>query len=191
MLLLIDNFDSFTFNLVHAFEVLGEKVIVARNNALSLNECLALAPDRVVISPGPGAPSDSGISKNLIQACCQRSIPLLGVCLGHQCLATIFGAEVRHAKKPVHGKVSSIKHFGKKLFKNLPAKFLAARYHSLIVEKMGLSEECEVDAITEEEEIMAISHKTLPLFGVQFHPESIATQHGAELLLNFLKVQND
>lgn len=185
-LVLLDNFDSFTYNLVQLFEVLGKKVDVLRNDGLSVRECLNKKPSHVVISPGPGHPSEAGIAQELIRACASRGIPLLGVCLGHQCLADAFGGRIRHAKIPMHGKVSNIRHRGIRMFAKLPDLFLAVRYHSLAVE--ALPNELEVDAWAEDGEIMAISHKSRPLFGVQFHPESIATKHGAELLLNFLKV---
>lgn len=188
MLLLIDNFDSFTYNLVQQFQALGKEIEVARNDAISVHSCLEKSPSHIIISPGPGWPEEAGISQNLIKICSEKRIPLLGVCLGHQCIAKVFGADIRRAKVPMHGKISTIKHNGKKLFAHLPDFFLAARYHSLAVEPTSLPASLEIDAEAEDGEIMAISHKTLPLYGVQFHPESIATQHGAELLLNFLKV---
>lgn len=186
-LLLIDNFDSFTYNLVQGFESLGAKTTVVRNNALSVAECLALKPRGVVISPGPGSPIDAGISKRLILACLNHT-PLLGICLGHQCLSECFGGKIRRAKKPMHGKVSEIKHNEQDLFAELPNPFIAARYHSLAVEESCLPESLEVTAYSEDGEIMGLKHRGYPLFGVQFHPESVATPLGDTLLKNFLRI---
>lgn len=187
MLLFIDNFDSFTYNLVHMFEVQGVETRVVRHNALSVDQCLSLNPSRVVIGPGPGGPGQAGISKALIARLAGR-VPILGVCLGHQCLAEVFGGKVVRAEKPMHGKVSPIRHDGKGIFAQAPINFPATRYHSLIVERNSLPKHLQITADTNEGEIMGLRHADYPsLESVQFHPESVLTQSGTILIFNFLK----
>lgn len=187
MLLLIDNFDSFTYNLVQYFQILHQRVHVVRNNMLSLGQYSLLLPEFLVISPGPGNPSQAGISNEAILHFAGK-IPILGVCLGHQCLAEVYGGKVVKASKPIHGKTSPIFHDGKGIFQGIPQGFHATRYHSLIVEKNSLPSCLEISAETEDGEIMALRHKDHPfLDGIQFHPESIKTQFGLELLHQFIK----
>lgn len=187
MILLIDNYDSFTYNLVHYLGELGAETDVRRNDALSVNEALALGPKAIVISPGPCDPDDAGICLDLIKAASPH-IPILGVCLGHEAIGQIFGGKVVRAPLPMHGKVSPIKHSGQGLFAGLPQDFLATRYHSLIVDRESLPEDLEVTAETADGIIMAVAHKTHNTHGVQFHPESIASEHGKEILMNFLRL---
>ena len=191
MLVLIDNYDSFTYNLVHYFEEIGQKVKVFRNDEVQTKEVLDINPDYLVISPGPSTPKNSGICIDLIKENSRKNNPkpLLGVCLGHQAIAEAFGANVIQSGKPIHGKVSKISHYKSKLFKNIKNPFNATRYHSLIVENKTLPKILEITAITDEKVIMAIQHKKLPIFGVQFHPESIATDFGHQLLKNFLSLK--
>lgn len=191
MLLVLDNYDSFTYNLVQCFGELGAEPVVHRNDALSVDEALALAPDAVVVSPGPGTPADAGISVPLIRAAAGK-VPVLGVCLGHQALGEAFGAAVVRADRLMHGKTGEVAHSGDGLFRDLPSPMTVMRYHSLIVSPAGLPTELEVTAWSADrppgEEIMALQHRTLPLFGVQFHPESIATREGQLVLRNFLSL---
>lgn len=191
MLVLIDNYDSFTYNLVHYFEEIGQKVKVFRNDEVQTKEVLEINPDYLVISPGPSTPKNSGICIDLIKENSKNKNPkpLLGVCLGHQAIAEAFGANVIQSGKPIHGKVSKISHYKSKLFKNIKNPFNATRYHSLIVENKTLPKMLEITAITDDKVIMAIQHKKLPIFGVQFHPESIATDFGHQLLKNFLSLK--
>ena len=191
MLVLIDNYDSFTYNLVHYFEEIGQKVKVFRNDEVQTKEVLDINPDYLVISPGPSTPKNSGICIDLIKENSKNRNPkpLLGVCLGHQAIAEAFGANVVQSGKPIHGKVSKISHYKSKLFKNIKNPFNATRYHSLIVENKTLPKMLEITAITNDKVIMAIQHKKLPIFGVQFHPESIATDFGHQLLKNFLSLK--
>lgn len=191
MLVLIDNYDSFTYNLVHYFEEIGQKVKVFRNDEVQTKEVLDINPDYLVISPGPSTPKNSGICIDLIKENSKNRNPkpLLGVCLGHQAIAEAFGANVIQSGKPIHGKVSKISHYKSKLFKNIKNPFNATRYHSLIVENKTLPKMLEITAITDDKVIMAIQHKKLPIFGVQFHPESIATDFGHQLLKNFLSLK--
>ena len=191
MLVLIDNYDSFTYNLVHYFEEIGQKVKVFRNDEVQTKEVLDINPDYLVISPGPSTPKNSGICIDLIKENSKNKNPkpLLGVCLGHQAIAEAFGANVVQSGKPIHGKVSKISHYKSKLFKNIKNPFNATRYHSLIVENETLPKILEITAITDDKVIMAIQHKKLPIFGVQFHPESIATDFGHQLLKNFLSLK--
>ncbi|MFQ6058018.1 MAG: anthranilate synthase component II [Anaerolineae bacterium] len=184
MIIVIDNYDSFTYNLVQYLGELGAEVRVFRNDAVSLDEIGALAPSHIVISPGPGDPRDAGISNDVIRRFHQR-VPILGVCLGHQCLGYVFGGRVSRAPRLMHGKTSLIYHDGKGLFSGLPNPFQATRYHSLIVEE-PLPEELEVTAFTAQGELMGLRHTRYPLEGVQFHPESILTKHGKQILRNFL-----
>ncbi|RXS41627.1 aminodeoxychorismate/anthranilate synthase component II [Idiomarina sp. 29L] len=190
MIVLIDNFDSFTHNLARYFCELGESVEVFRNNEISVADIERLNPEALVISPGPCTPDESGISLEAIAAFKDR-LPILGVCLGHQALAQVFGSTVVRAERVMHGKVSSLRHNRQGLFKELPTPMDVTRYHSLVVAPDTLSQEFIVDAETRSltglQEIMAIRHKTLPLFGVQFHPESVMTKQGHNLLANFLR----
>jgi anthranilate synthase component 2 len=187
MILMIDNYDSFTYNLVQYFGSLGQEVKVLRNDKITLDEIKKLVPDRIVISPGPGRPEDAGISCAAIKEFAGK-IPILGVCLGHQALGYAYGAKIIGAKKLMHGKTSLICHNNKEIFRGLPNPFEATRYHSLLVEKKSLPEELEVTAWTREDEIMGLRHKKYPLWGVQFHPESILTKHGMGLLKNFVNL---
>ena len=190
MIILIDNYDSFTYNLVHYFEQLGEKVKVFRNDEKTEGEILLLNPNYIVISPGPSTPKNAGICINLIKNNFSRvnPIPLLGVCLGHQSIAESFGGEVIESGKPIHGKVSLIHHNNSELFEDMTNPFKATRYHSLIVKKNSLPKSLEITSETESGEIMSIKHKESPVYGVQFHPESIATEFGHKLLENFLRI---
>ena len=183
MFLLIDNYDSFTYNLWHYLCGLGVEVMVRRNDALSVAEALALAPQGIVLSPGPCDPDRAGICLDLIRA---AHLPILGVCLGHQAIGQAFGGHVVRAPAPMHGKVSPIHHTGGPLFAGLPSPFKATRYHSLIVERASLPACLTVTAETEDGLIMGLAHETQPVFGVQFHPESIASEHGHALIANFL-----
>ena len=191
MLLMLDNYDSFTFNLVQYLQALGAEVRVERNDALTVDEIEALAPQRIVISPGPCTPNEAGISVELIKRLGAR-IPILGVCLGHQGIGQAYGGDVIRAGKIMHGKTSRIRHEGKGVFAGLPDGYEATRYHSLVVDKATLPDCLEVTAWTENddgsmEEIMGLRHRDYPVQGVQFHPESILTQHGHALLKNFLE----
>ena len=187
MLLVIDNFDSFTYNLVQYFGQLGVQQHVVRNDSIRPEEALKLNPDRVVVSPGPCSPDEAGVSLEMIGAFAGKK-PLLGVCLGHQCIGQYFGSRVVRAQRLMHGKTSPIEHTGTDLFRSLPQGFQATRYHSLLVERETLSRDLEVTAWTAEGEIMGLRHKSLPVWGVQFHPESLATEHGMTLLENFLRL---
>lgn len=186
MLLMIDNYDSFTYNLVQYLGELGEDVKVVRNDAITLEEIEALAPDRIVISPGPCTPKEAGISVPLVRRFAGR-MPILGVCLGHQSIGEAFGGKIVHAQQLMHGKTSLIHHRGEGVFQGLPDPFTAIRYHSLAIERDSKPEVLEVTAWTDDGEIMGVRHKTLPVEGVQFHPESILTEHGHALLKNFLE----
>jgi anthranilate synthase component 2 len=187
MLLMIDNYDSFTYNLVQYLGQLGEQVAVYRNDRITLEEIEMLAPERIVVSPGPCTPLEAGISVPAIRHFAGR-IPILGVCLGHQAIGAAFGGNVVRSGYLMHGKTSPIHHDGKGLFKGLPNPFEATRYHSLIVERSTLPECLEITAWVEEGEIMGMQHKELPLWGVQFHPESILTVNGMDILRNFLEM---
>ena len=186
-LLLIDNYDSFTYNLVQAFLILGAEIDVRRNDAITVAEALAQNHTHLVISPGPGTPRDAGVSMGMIEAFAGR-IPIFGVCLGHQSLVEVFGGRVVRAARLMHGKVSPIEHDGKGLFDGMPPQFQAGRYHSLIAEPASFPAVLEVTARTAEGEIMGVRHKSLPIEGVQFHPESVLTPEGPVLMGNFLKV---
>jgi anthranilate synthase component 2 len=188
MLLMIDNYDSFTYNLVQYLGELGEDVRVYRNDQIGLDEIGGLAPERIVISPGPCTPNEAGISVDLILRF-GRDIPILGVCLGHQCIGQAFGGRIVHARQVMHGKTSMIHHSDQGVFHGLSNPFQATRYHSLVIEPETLPDCLEVTAWTDDEEIMGVRHREYPIEGVQFHPESILTQHGHELLANFLKRQ--
>jgi len=186
MMLIIDNYDSFTYNLVQYFGELGADLVVKRNDQVTLDEVAEMHPDRICISPGPGTPLDAGISNDLILKF-GPTTPILGVCLGHQCIGHVFGGEVVRADRIMHGKTSPIMHEGDGVFRTLPNPFEATRYHSLIVRREGLPPELEVTAETAQREIMGLRHRRYPIQGVQFHPESIMTEVGKQLLLNFLK----
>jgi anthranilate synthase/aminodeoxychorismate synthase-like glutamine amidotransferase len=187
MLLVIDNYDSFTYNLVQYFGELGADPQVRRNDAITPEEVEKLKPKKIVISPGPGRPQDAGISMELIRRLGSR-IPLLGVCLGHQCIGEVYGGKVVRAGRLMHGKTSPIQHDGKGVFAKLPNPFEATRYHSLIVEKESVPSCLQVSAETAEGEIMGLRHKEYPVHGVQFHPESILSKEGKDLLANFLSL---
>ena len=187
MLLMIDNYDSFTYNLVQYLGELGEELVVARHDQITLQKVRALKPAGIVISPGPGSPKDAGISNALIKTFAGQ-IPILGVCLGHQCIGEVFGGEVVRAKRLMHGKTSQILHDGRQLFRGLPNPFEATRYHSLIVQRERLPSELQITAWTKEGEIMGLRHRRWPVYGVQFHPESILTKSGKDLLRNFLRL---
>lgn len=186
MLLLIDNYDSFTFNLVHYFGELGADVKVVRNDALNVQEALGLRPSAIVLSPGPCDPDQAGICLPLTLAAAEAKIPLMGVCLGHQTIGQAFGGKVIRAPQAIHGKTDEMHHEGKGVFKNLPNPLTATRYHSLIVERDSLPACLEVTAETKDGLIMGLRHRELPIEGVQFHPESIASEHGHAMLKNFL-----
>lgn len=192
MLLMIDNYDSFTWNLVQYFGELGAQVEVHRNDEITLDEIEKLSPERIVISPGPCTPNEAGISMDTIRHF-QGKVPILGVCLGHQSIGQVFGGKVVRARQVMHGKTSPIYHKNKGAFTGLPDPVTTTRYHSLIIEKESLPDCLEVTAWTQfddgrEDEIMGVRHKTLPVEGVQFHPESIMTDHGHDMLANFLKI---
>ena len=187
MILMIDNYDSFTYNLVQYLGELGQKLIVKRNDAVTIPAIKRLAPSSIVISPGPGRPSDAGISNELIKTFAGK-IPILGVCLGHQCIGEVFGGDVVRAARPMHGKTSRIYHTKTHLFAGLPDPFEATRYHSLIVKRETLPAQLSVTAWTKEREIMGLEHRRFPVYGVQFHPGSILTAVGKDLLRNFLKL---
>ena len=186
MILMIDNYDSFTYNLVQYLGELGEQVRVVRNDEMSTEEIERLAPERIVLSPGPCTPNEAGISLELIRRYAGR-VPILGVCLGHQAIGQAFGGNIVHAKTLMHGKVSEIRHEGRGVFRDLPAPFRATRYHSLAIERASCPPELEITAWTDDGEIMGVRHRSFPVEGVQFHPESILTEHGHALLGNFLK----
>ncbi len=186
MLLMIDNYDSFTYNLVQYLGELGEEVKVVRNDELGVDEIESLAPRRIVLSPGPCTPTEAGVSLALIRRFAGR-VPILGVCLGHQAIGQAFGGKIVHAKTLMHGKVSAIHHRGEGVFHDLPAPFQATRYHSLAIDRAGCPADLEVTAWTDDGEIMGVRHRALAVEGVQFHPESILTEHGHALLRNFLQ----
>ncbi|HKW15040.1 MAG TPA: aminodeoxychorismate/anthranilate synthase component II [Candidatus Krumholzibacteria bacterium] len=187
MHLLIDNYDSFTFNIAQALGALGEDVHVVRNDRIDVRGVEEFNPDTIIISPGPGRPDDAGISKALIANFAER-VPILGVCLGHQCIVEVFGGEVVRAKRVMHGKVSSVYHDGRTIYDGLSNPFSATRYHSLIAEERGLTDLLEISAYTSEGEVMGVRLKGRPVEGVQFHPESILTPEGSRLLSNFLEM---
>jgi anthranilate synthase/aminodeoxychorismate synthase-like glutamine amidotransferase len=187
MILIIDNYDSFTYNLVQYVGELGEDVQVYRNDKITPEKIEDLSPDKIIISPGPGRPDEAGISKSVIKRFSGR-IPILGVCLGHQSIAEVFGAKVVIGDSIMHGKVSDIYHNGQGLFKGIPSPFTATRYHSLVVLPESLTSPLRLDAWTKNNEIMAISHESMPVWGVQFHPESVLTLEGKKILKNFLEM---
>ena len=185
MLLMIDNYDSFTYNLVQYFGELEQDVVVRRNDEITLEEIAVLAPRHIVISPGPCTPNEAGISVPLIKRFAGK-IPILGVCLGHQAIGQAFGGRIVHARQVMHGKTSAIQHTAGGVFRGLPSPFQATRYHSLVIERASLPDCLELTAWTDDGEIMGVRHKELPIEGVQFHPESILTEHGHAMLKNFL-----
>jgi len=184
-LALIDNYDSFTFNLVHYFGELGAEVMVWRNDEISVKETLARSPDAIVLSPGPCTPDEAGICLDLVRAA-SGATPILGVCLGHQAIGQAFGGKIVRAPLPMHGKLSRIEHNGQGIFRGLKRSFQATRYHSLVIEPSSAPAELEVSAETDDGLIMAVAHRDRPVYGVQFHPESIASEHGRRILRNFL-----
>jgi anthranilate synthase/aminodeoxychorismate synthase-like glutamine amidotransferase len=187
--LLIDNYDSFTYNLVHFLGDLGARCVVHRNDQISVADAMALKPGAIVLSPGPCTPNEAGICMDLIRAAAQAETPLLGVCLGHQAIGQVFGGKVVRTT-PMHGKLSGIRHQNQGVFEDVPSPFDATRYHSLIVERASLPVDLEVTAETGDI-VMGLRHKSLPIHGVQFHPESIASQHGHKILENFLKIAGE
>lgn len=188
MILVLDNYDSFTYNLVQYLGELQADVQVHRNDQLTVEQARALNPDRILVSPGPCSPREAGLSNEIIRAF-SGQIPVFGVCLGHQCIGHTFGGNVIVNYRMMHGKTSLIKHNGKDLFQDMPNPFAATRYHSLVIERSSLPDCLEITAETEEGEIMGVKHKTLPVWGVQFHPESILTESGRQILKNFLKLK--
>lgn len=188
MVLVIDNYDSFTFNLVQYLGEMGVAMEVHRNDQITLEQIEALRPERILISPGPCSPRESGLSNDIIRGWAGR-VPILGVCLGHQCIGHVYGAEVVVNHRMMHGKTSPIHHNGRDLFAEMPDPFAATRYHSLVIRRESLPECLEITAWTDEGEIMGVRHKTLPVWGVQFHPESILTENGRKILANFLKLE--
>ncbi|MBI1272807.1 MAG: aminodeoxychorismate/anthranilate synthase component II [Alphaproteobacteria bacterium] len=191
MLLLIDNYDSFTYNLVHYFQDLGVEVVVRRNDDLGAAEAMALKPAQIVLSPGPCTPNEAGICLDLIKLAAADKTPLLGVCLGHQAIGQAFGGKVIRGPVPMHGKVSEIIHSNTSIFNGLPSPFKATRYHSLVVERNSFPADLDITAETADGQVMGLQHKTLPIYGVQFHPESILTEYGYQILVNFLKASHD
>lgn len=189
MILVIDNYDSFTYNLVQYLGEMGHTIKVVRNDKITVNRVKSLHPEKIVISPGPGFPKDAGISNDLIREFAGE-IPILGVCLGHQCIGETFGGKVVKGRRPMHGKTSKIYHNGKEIFKGLKNPFDAIRYHSLIVERKSLPKCLEITARTKENEIMGLRHRRYPIWGVQFHPESILTADGKRILKNFLELKS-
>ncbi len=185
---MIDNYDSFTYNLVQYLGELGADIQIFRNNKITIQEIEEIKPEKIVISPGPGTPEKAGISVNLVKAFAGK-IPILGVCLGHQSIGYAFGAKIVHAGKLMHGKTSIIQHDGKTIFENLPVPFKATRYHSLVIKKDTLHSDLEITAESEDNEVMGIRHKKYILEGIQFHPESIMTETGKDLLKNFLNLK--
>jgi anthranilate synthase component 2 len=185
MILLIDNYDSFVYNLARYVRELGETPLVRRHDAMTVGDVLDLAPSHVIISPGPCTPAEAGISTDVVRRV-GPTIPVLGVCLGHQCIGSAYGGEIVRAGRPMHGKTSRIHHRGTDLFSGLPNPFLASRYHSLVISPASVPPELEVTATSEDGEIMAVRHATHPVYGVQFHPESVLTEHGYRMLDHFL-----
>ena len=187
MILIIDNYDSFTYNLYQYIAEISDDVLVKRNDKITLAEIAELKPSSIVLSPGPGRPEDAGICVDVIKTF-MNTMPILGVCLGHQAIGEVFGGRIIRAKELMHGKTSRIYHNGKGLFKGLSNPFYATRYHSLVVERKSFPRDLEITAETKDKEIMGLRHKSMPIYGVQFHPESILTKEGKKLLKNFLKL---
>lgn len=188
MLLMIDNYDSFTYNLVQYLQELGQEVVTYRNDAIDLDTIKELKPERIVISPGPGEPKDAGISEDVIRFF-GSSLPILGVCLGHQAIGEVFGGEIVRAGELMHGKISQVQHDGKGVFAGLPQNFKATRYHSLVVKRDTFPAELEITAWTDNNLVMGLHHRRYPIYGVQFHPESILTEGGKQLLQNFIDIK--
>ena len=188
MLLLIDNYDSFTYNLVHYLGELGANVLVKRNDALSVQEAMSIGASAILLSPGPSDPSQAGICVELTTAAAETNTPLMGVCLGHQAIGQAFGGKIVRCHEIIHGKVGKMQHNGKGLFVGLPTPFKAARYHSLVIERVSLPVCLNITATLDDGTIMGLQHNTLPIHGVQFHPESIASEHGHHLIQNFLNI---
>ncbi len=188
MVLVIDNYDSFTYNLVQYLGELGEEIEVVRNDTITIDEIKRKKPDRIVLSPGPGTPDQAGICLDLIKSL-SGHVPVLGVCLGHQVIAQAFGGKVIPANRLMHGKTSPVSHDGRSIFQGIPTPITVTRYHSLIVSRDGLSEELEISAETDQGEIMAIRHRHFPVEGVQFHPESILSEYGKQILANFIQAK--
>ncbi|MFZ5791985.1 MAG: anthranilate synthase component II [Pseudomonadota bacterium] len=187
MFLLIDNYDSFTYNLYHYLGELGAEMVVRRNDKIGVDEAMGLRPQGIIISPGPCDPNRAGICLDLIATAAKAKMPVLGVCLGHQAIGQAFGGKVVRAPLPMHGKVSRVSHRGTDIFADIPSPFTATRYHSLVVERASFPAALEITAETEDGIVMGLAHRSLPIFGVQFHPESIASEHGHRLLGNFLR----
>jgi len=188
-ILMIDNYDSFTFNLFQYFGILGAEVLVFRNDEISIKEISKKKFDKIVISPGPGRPEDSGISIEIIEKF-KEKVPILGVCLGHQVIGYVFGGKIKNAKRIMHGKISKVLHYNNsEIFRDIPNPFIATRYHSLAIKEENFPTVLEITARAEDSEIMGVQHKNLPIFGIQFHPESIMTKYGMKILQNFLCVK--
>ena len=188
MILVLDNYDSFTYNLVQYLGELGVELQVRRNDEISLDEIRALRPERILVSPGPCSPREAGLSNDVIRGLSAEGTPIFGVCLGHQCIGHTFGGEVVVNYRMMHGKTSPIKHNGRDLFADVPNPFIATRYHSLVIKRETLPDCLEITAETDEGEIMGVRHRSLPVWGVQFHPESILTENGRTIVKNFLKL---
>ena len=188
MILVIDNYDSFTYNLVHYLNELGAETLVYRNDAITVEEALGLKPDGVLLSPGPCTPNEAGICLELIEKA-PKDLPILGVCLGHQSIGQAFGGRIVRAQRVMHGKLSPVTHDGRGVFKGLPSPFVVTRYHSLAIERDRVPDELEVSATADDGEIMGVRHRRLAVEGVQFHPEAILTEHGMRLLANFLEAR--
>lgn len=191
MILVLDNYDSFTYNLVQYLGELGAKTVVKRNDETSIDEIRALRPERILVSPGPCSPRESGLSNEVIKTFSEEGIPVFGVCLGHQCIGHAFGGQVVVNYRMMHGKTSPIRHNGRDLFAGMPNPFMATRYHSLVIQRDTIPGCLEITAESDEGEIMGVKHKTLPIWGVQFHPESILTENGRQILKNFLGLNKD
>ncbi|MDE3067039.1 MAG: aminodeoxychorismate/anthranilate synthase component II [Verrucomicrobiota bacterium] len=189
MILVLDNYDSFTYNLVQYLGELGAEMTVRRNDEISLDGIRALKPERILVSPGPCSPRESGLSNDVIRAFSREGVPILGVCLGHQCIGHVFGAEVVVNYRMMHGKTSPIRHNGRELFEGMPNPFSATRYHSLVLKRDTLPDCLEITAESDEGEIMGVRHRSLPVWGVQFHPESILTENGRRTVKNFLELK--
>ena len=189
MILVLDNYDSFTYNLVQYLGELGADVQVRRNDEITIEQIRALKPERILVSPGPCSPREAGLSNEVIKTFASEGVPIFGVCLGHQCIGHTFGGNVIVNYRMMHGKTSLIKHNGKDLFEGMPNPFAATRYHSLVIQRGSLPDCLEVTAETDEGEIMGVKHREFPVWGVQFHPESILTENGRQILKNFLKLK--
>jgi anthranilate synthase/aminodeoxychorismate synthase-like glutamine amidotransferase len=190
MFILIDNYDSFTWNLVQYFGELGEKVDVYRNDKISADEIIEMSPRAIIISPGPGEPDKAGICLDLVGKAEENNIPLLGVCLGHQTIGQFFGGKIVRASKPMHGKISEVSHNNQGIFKHIPSPINVTRYHSLVIDRDSINDDISVIAETEDGAVMAVEHSNKKIFGIQFHPESIATEHGIDMLKNFVELVN-